>query len=111
MTRLRAKTRAGGAFRQGRIALLLLLPSLVVVFGIIVYPLLRTLYISLFAVNSAFPGRYPFVGLGNYLQALESPEFWAAILRTAYFTSRSSSAYSWGCCSTSSSGADGCSGP
>jgi multiple sugar transport system permease protein/N,N'-diacetylchitobiose transport system permease protein len=87
MTRLlRAKTRAGGAFRQGRIALLLLLPSLVVVFGIIVYPLLRTLYISLFAVNSAFPGRYPFVGLGNYLQALESLEFWAAILRTAYFT-------------------------
>jgi ABC-type sugar transport system permease subunit len=87
MTRLlRAKTRAGGAFRQGRIALLLLLPSLVVVFGIIVYPLLRTLYISLFAVNSAFPGRYPFVGLGNYLQALENPEFWAAILRTAYFT-------------------------
>lgn len=87
MTRLlRAKTRAGGTFRQGRIALLLLLPSLVVVFGIVVYPLLRTLYISLFAVNSVFPGRYPFVGLGNYLQALESPEFWAAIMRTAYFT-------------------------
>ena len=44
MTRLlRAKTRAGGTFRQGRIALLLLLPSLVVVFGIVVYPLLRTL--------------------------------------------------------------------
>ena len=86
MTGFRAKTRAGGAFRQGRIALLLLLPSLVVVFGIIVYPLLRTLYTSLFAVNSVFPGRYPFVGLGNYLRALESPEFWAAILRTAYFT-------------------------
>ena len=86
MAPARAKTRVGGAFRQGRIALLLLLPSLVVVFGIIVYPLLRTLYTSLFAVNSVFPGRYPFVGLGNYLRALESPEFWAAILRTAYFT-------------------------
>jgi len=82
----RAKARVGGAFRQGRIALILLLPSLVVVFGIIVYPLLRTLYTSLFAVNSAFPGRYPFVGLGNYLQALERAEFWGAILRTAYFT-------------------------
>src|SRR5918995_1967663 len=75
-----------GAFRQGRLALLLLLPSLVVVFGIVVYPLLRTLYTSLFDVNSAFPGAYPFVGLGNYLRAVQSGEFWAAIGRTFYFT-------------------------
>jgi multiple sugar transport system permease protein/N,N'-diacetylchitobiose transport system permease protein len=58
----------------------------VVVFGIILYPLLRTLYTSLFDVNSVFPGNYPFVGLGNYLEALERTAFWAAILRTAYFT-------------------------
>ena len=76
----------GGAFRQGRLALLLLLPSLVVVFGIVVYPLLRTLYTSLFDVNSAFPGTYPFSGLGNYLRAVQSGEFWAAISRTFYFT-------------------------
>ncbi|MGH3107378.1 MAG: carbohydrate ABC transporter permease [Rubrobacter sp.] len=75
-----------GAFRQGSTALILLLPSLVVVFGIILYPLLRTLYISLFDVNSVFPGSYPFVGLGNYMEALGRTEFWAAILRTAYFT-------------------------
>jgi ABC-type sugar transport system permease subunit len=75
-----------GAFRQGPTALILLLPSLVVVFGIILYPLLRTLYTSLFDVNSVFPGNYPFVGLGNYLEALERTAFWAAILRTAYFT-------------------------
>lgn len=74
------------AFRQGRLALLLLLPSLVVVFGIVVYPLLRTLYTSLFDVNSAFPGTYPFSGLGNYLLAVQSGEFWAAIGRTFYFT-------------------------
>jgi ABC-type sugar transport system permease subunit len=76
----------GGTFRQGPTALILLLPSLVVVFGIVLYPLLRTLYISLFDVNSVFPGSYPFVGLGNYLEALGRTEFWAAILRTAYFT-------------------------
>jgi ABC-type sugar transport system permease subunit len=33
----------GRAFRQGPTALILLLPSLVVVFGIVLYPLLRTL--------------------------------------------------------------------
>ena len=76
----------GGAFRQGHTALILLLPSLVVVFGIVIYPLIRTFYTSLFDVTSAFPGNYPFVGLGNYLEALGRTEFWAAILRTAYFT-------------------------
>jgi ABC-type sugar transport system permease subunit len=82
----RALRPKGGASRQGPTALILLLPSLVVVFGIVIYPLLRTLYTSLFDVNSAFPGTYPFVGLGNYMQALGRLEFWAAILRTAYFT-------------------------
>jgi multiple sugar transport system permease protein/N,N'-diacetylchitobiose transport system permease protein len=67
-------------------ALLLLLPSLVVVFGIVLYPLLRTLYTSFFDVNSPFPGRYPFVGLDNYRDAVGDPQFWGAIRRTAYFT-------------------------
>ena len=72
--------------RERRTALLLILPSLAVVFGIILYPLLRTLWTSLFDVNSPFPGSYPFVGLGNYRRTLTNPDFWAAIRRTAYFT-------------------------
>jgi ABC-type sugar transport system permease subunit len=68
------------------LAFWLLLPSLVVVFGIVIYPLGRTLYTSFFDVNSPFPGRYPFVGLGNYRRTFGNPDFWAAIRRTAYFT-------------------------
>ena len=71
---------------EGWTALLLLLPSLAVVFGIILYPLLRTLWTSLFDVNSPFPGHYPFVGLENYRRTLSNPDFWAAVRRTAYFT-------------------------
>jgi multiple sugar transport system permease protein/N,N'-diacetylchitobiose transport system permease protein len=71
---------------EGRLAAVLLLPSVVVVFGIVVYPLLRTLWTSFYAVNSPFPGHYPFVGLGNYRQTFSNPDFWAAIRRTAYFT-------------------------
>jgi ABC-type sugar transport system permease subunit len=67
-------------------AALLLLPSLLVVFGIVLYPLVRTLYTSFFDVDSPFPGRYPFVGLANYGRALGDPQFWGAIRRTAYFT-------------------------
>ncbi len=55
-------------------------------FGIVVYPLARTLYTSFFDVNSPFPGTYPFVGLANYRRAFGSPDFWAAVRRTGYFT-------------------------
>src|SRR5690348_699932 len=72
--------------REGRFALVLLAPSVVVVFGIVIYPILRTLYTSLFAVDTPFPGHFPFVGLRNYTFALSHSEFWSAVERTAYFT-------------------------
>jgi multiple sugar transport system permease protein/N,N'-diacetylchitobiose transport system permease protein len=65
---------------------MLLIPSLVVVFGIIIYPLLKTLYTSFYDVNSVFPGSYPFIGLRNYSTIFHSAEFWSALRRTAYFT-------------------------
>jgi ABC-type sugar transport system permease subunit len=72
--------------REGRFALALLAPSIVVVFGIVIYPILRTLYTSLFAVNTPFPGHFPWVGLDNYKYALSQADFWSAVARTAYFT-------------------------
>jgi ABC-type sugar transport system permease subunit len=72
--------------REFRFAALLLIPSVIVVFGIVIYPILRTLYTSFYDINSPFPGTYPFVGFDNYSQALSNPEFWSAVRRTAYFT-------------------------
>jgi ABC-type sugar transport system permease subunit len=72
--------------RESRLAAALLLPSVLAVFGIVVYPILRTLYTSLYAVNSPLPGHYDWVGLRNYTFALSHSEFWSAIERTAYFT-------------------------
>jgi ABC-type sugar transport system permease subunit len=87
---VRAPARSGTSWRartrEGRFAALLLLPSVIVVFGIVVYPILRTLYTSFYAVNSPFPGNYPGVGLRNYTFALGHAEFWSAVERTAYFT-------------------------
>ncbi|RDV43390.1 sugar ABC transporter permease [Leifsonia sp. ku-ls] len=71
---------------QGRLAFWLLLPAAVAVFGVIVYPILRTLLISFFEVNSALATDTPFVGLQNYVQILTAPGFWAAMGRTLYFT-------------------------
>jgi multiple sugar transport system permease protein/N,N'-diacetylchitobiose transport system permease protein len=72
--------------REGRFALALLAPSVIVVFGIVIYPILRTLYTSLFAVDTPFPGHFPWVGLDNYKFAISHGEFWSAVERTAYFT-------------------------
>jgi ABC-type sugar transport system permease subunit len=72
--------------KQGRLAFWLLLPACVAVFGVIIYPMFRTLLVSLFQVNSALATVTPFVGLGNYVHVLSSSDFWAAIGRTLYFT-------------------------
>ncbi|MDR6971716.1 sugar ABC transporter permease [Leifsonia shinshuensis] len=71
---------------QGRLAFWLLLPAAIAVFGVIVYPILRTLLISFFEVNSALATDTPFVGLQNYIDTLTAPGFWAAMGRTLYFT-------------------------
>lgn len=71
---------------QGRLAALLLLPSAVIVFGIILYPIIRTTFISFFEVNSAVPVVTPFVGISNYTDILSHQAFYSTIGRTLYFT-------------------------
>jgi ABC-type sugar transport system permease subunit len=64
----------------------MLLPAGLAVFGVVVYPVLRTLLISFFKVDSALAVDTPFVGLHNYVAVLSDPDFWSAIGRTLYFT-------------------------
>jgi len=72
--------------RESRFALALLIPSVIVVFGIVVYPVIKTLITSFYAVDSPFPKAWPGVGFDNYTKALSSAHFWSAVERTAYFT-------------------------
>jgi multiple sugar transport system permease protein/N,N'-diacetylchitobiose transport system permease protein len=76
----------GGAGRQARLAAVLLLPAALVVFGVVLYPAGRALVISFYAVDSPFPGAYPFRGLANYADILRSGRTWVAVEHTAYFT-------------------------
>jgi multiple sugar transport system permease protein/N,N'-diacetylchitobiose transport system permease protein len=71
---------------EGRFALLLLVPAAVVVFGVVLYPVIRTLLISLYDVDSAMPGDYPFTGLKNYTKVFGDPSFYPVLGHTAYFT-------------------------
>lgn len=71
---------------QGRLAAVLLLPAVLAVFGIVIYPVLRTLFVSFFAVDSALDVATPFVGLDNYATILSNSSYWSAMGRTLYFT-------------------------
>lgn len=71
---------------QGFLAFWLLAPALLAVFGVIIYPTLRTLLISFFQVDSALATSTPFVGLRNYVDVLTAHGFWSAAGRTLYFT-------------------------
>jgi ABC-type sugar transport system permease subunit len=82
------RRRSGRRARLGevRLALLLLLPAALVVFGVVLYPAGRALVISFLDVNSPFPGAYPFVGLHNYTALLQDSRLWMAAGHTLYFT-------------------------
>lgn len=68
------------------IGFLLVLPSLLIILGIALQPILTTLYLSLFetTLGRITPDR--FVWLGNYADLLSDPLFWVTIGRTLYFT-------------------------
>jgi ABC-type sugar transport system permease subunit len=69
-----------------RFAWLLLAPSLLIILGVTIQPILSTLYLSFFEASSGIDQGRTFVGLGNYLELLSDPVFWATIGRTLYFT-------------------------
>jgi multiple sugar transport system permease protein len=68
-----------------RSAMLLLLPMLVVLFAVAVFPVINSLWTSLFDIRLTRAGT-PFVGLDNYIAVFRDPDFWAAVWRTLAFT-------------------------
>jgi multiple sugar transport system permease protein len=61
-------------------------PSLVLIFGIVIYPLVYSLWISVHQMDLTRPGQLPFVGLANYTGWLGSDRFWRSVQVTTYFT-------------------------
>ncbi len=72
--------------QDSRMAWLLVAPSLIVILGVTLQPILSTLYLSFFEASSGVNASRTFVGLGNYTAVLADPMFWQTIGRTAYFT-------------------------
>ena len=64
----------------------LILPSLLIILGISLQPILSTLYLSVFESSRGINVERVFVGFGNYIALLSDPVFWVTIGRTLYFT-------------------------
>ena len=61
-------------------------PAALVVLLVVIIPLARAAWMSVFDISLIRPGVEPFVGLDNYIQQLTSPDFWAATSRALFFT-------------------------
>ncbi len=68
-----------------RAAASLLAALAAVLAAVTAFPILYSLWISLYGLNLRRPTRVPFVGLGNYVTVLNNPQFWDAVGRTAIF--------------------------
>jgi len=67
-------------------ALTILLPSIIIVFGVIVIPLFQTFIYTFKDMNLISSTYGQFIGLDNYVQLLSDSEFWKTVGRTTYFT-------------------------
>lgn len=65
---------------------MLLVPSLLVILGVTLYPILSTLVLSFYKAPTGINQARTFVGLSNYLAMLRDQTFWQTIGRTLYFT-------------------------
>jgi len=72
--------------QDARIAWWLVAPSLIIILGVTLQPILSTLYLSFFEAQAGLNLPRTFIGVGNYGQLLSDPVFWQTIGRTLYFT-------------------------
>ncbi len=69
-----------------KIAAMLIAPSLVVMGVIILYPLLNSLWLSLFNYQLTRPDAFAFTLTQNYLRVIHDDTFWIAFKNTTVFT-------------------------
>ena len=63
---------------EAAIGILLMLPAVLLLLVLTLYPVLYGVWISFFNKHSFFP-QQTFIGIDNYIFLLRDPEFWAAV--------------------------------
>lgn len=67
-------------------AMIFLVPMMLVLMVIAVFPILYSFWISLFDLKLTRPNRVPFVWFDNYAMIFQDPMFWSSVGRTVSFT-------------------------
>jgi multiple sugar transport system permease protein len=77
-----------GRFRLSEAAMAYLLnaPALVLISVLTIYPIVSAFWVSLHQYSLRQPGVFTFVGLGNYLELLQTSDFWNSLYVTLLFT-------------------------
>jgi ABC-type sugar transport system permease subunit len=79
---IRFKNQAGQHSKQ-RLGIILILPSIVIILGLLIYPMIYSLGISFFNMHVTAPWIGPkFIGLNNYLDVITNSEMHSAFLHT-----------------------------
>jgi multiple sugar transport system permease protein len=73
-------------YERPAFAWLLNAPALLAIFVLAAYPIAYSAWISLHKYNLKRPRVFDFVGLSNYADILDSPEFWSSLWITIQFT-------------------------
>ncbi|UCE85019.1 MAG: sugar ABC transporter permease [Deltaproteobacteria bacterium] len=85
-----APSPASAETREVRLAWVLVLPTLIAIVTIALFPLVWTFWESLHLHDLRLPARgRPFVGLANYAEILADPRFLGALAHTLFFTAAS----------------------
>ncbi|MEF9974242.1 MAG: sugar ABC transporter permease [Clostridia bacterium] len=75
----------GNERRMSRQGLLLYLPAILIIFGIVIYPMVYALVMSFTSYRVSKP-IMNFIGFKNYIKILEDASFWNAVGRSLVFT-------------------------
>lgn len=84
----KATTKKRFSLRQQdiRTAWILVIPALLVILGVMLWPIIYTFILSFFNAPTGINQGRTFVGLGNYLTMVKDQIFWETIGRSLYFT-------------------------
>jgi ABC-type sugar transport system permease subunit len=72
--------------QDARVAWLLLAPSLLVILGVTLWPIIYTFVLSFLDAPTGIGQTRTFVGLANYIGMLQDQTFWETVGRTLHFT-------------------------
>jgi trehalose/maltose transport system permease protein len=86
--RTNAPTTAVGR-QQERLGWLLVLPSLIIVFGVAIYPLIESIRLSFTNYRLTRPDATRYIGFENYQRLLQDDQWWSAMKNTLIFTGSS----------------------